>query len=202
MAATASVCGCAHGPRDVRKVRTATPLARARAVGRANGQPDSQVMRTLVGRLADTDPVVRLAAHEELRKRTGCDFRLCSVGKRRGTRAAHATLAGLGGTGQYESTHCGSVGSLRRVRPERLRRPRARRCQTDEGLPAEDSPRCNATSTARPARASSQSGGLAGPVRAGGHGLCGGRDAAGDGGSGLDALAPATATQRPRRRAS
>jgi hypothetical protein len=74
MAATASVCGCAHGPRDVRKFRTATPLARARAVGRANDQPDSGVMRTLVARLADTDPVVRLAAHEELRKRTGCDF--------------------------------------------------------------------------------------------------------------------------------
>jgi hypothetical protein len=74
IAATAYVCGCAHGTRDVRKVRTATPLARARAVGRANGQPDSGVMRTLVGRLADADPVVRLAAHEELRKRSGCDF--------------------------------------------------------------------------------------------------------------------------------
>jgi hypothetical protein len=28
----------------------------------------------LVGRLDDADPVVRLAAHEELRKRTGQDF--------------------------------------------------------------------------------------------------------------------------------
>jgi hypothetical protein len=74
MAATACVCGCAHGPRDVRKVRTATPLARARAVGRTNGQPEFGVMRTLVVRLADTDPVVRLAVHEELRKRTGRDF--------------------------------------------------------------------------------------------------------------------------------
>ncbi len=74
IAATVYVCGCAHGTRDVRRVRTATPLARARAVGRANGQPDSGVMRTLVGRLADADPVVRLAAHEELRKRSGCDF--------------------------------------------------------------------------------------------------------------------------------
>jgi hypothetical protein len=74
IAATAYVCGCAHGPRDVRKVRTTTPLARARAVGRAKAHPDSEVMRTLVGRLADTDPVVRLAAHEELRRRTGCDF--------------------------------------------------------------------------------------------------------------------------------
>jgi hypothetical protein len=31
-------------------------------------------MRALVARLADTDPVVRMAAHEELRKRTGYDF--------------------------------------------------------------------------------------------------------------------------------
>jgi hypothetical protein len=74
IAGTAYVCGCAHGTRDVRKVRPATPLARARAVGRANGLPDSGAMRTLVGRLADADPVVRMAAHEELRKRSGCDF--------------------------------------------------------------------------------------------------------------------------------
>ena len=31
-------------------------------------------MWALVERLSDTDPVVRLAAHEELRKRTGRDF--------------------------------------------------------------------------------------------------------------------------------
>ena len=31
-------------------------------------------MPALVGRSRDTDPVVRLAAHEELRKRTGRDF--------------------------------------------------------------------------------------------------------------------------------
>ena len=49
-------------------------MARARAVGRPNGQTDSQLMRTLVRRLADNDPVVRLTAHEELRKRTGFDF--------------------------------------------------------------------------------------------------------------------------------
>jgi hypothetical protein len=32
------------------------------------------VVQALVDRLADTDPVVRLAAHEELRRRTGRDF--------------------------------------------------------------------------------------------------------------------------------
>ena len=37
-------------------------------------KPDSQVVPALVGRLGDADPVVRLAAHEELRRRTGRDF--------------------------------------------------------------------------------------------------------------------------------
>ncbi len=37
-------------------------------------KPDSQVLPVLLTRLGDSDPVVRLAAHEELRKRTGQDF--------------------------------------------------------------------------------------------------------------------------------
>jgi hypothetical protein len=47
---------------------------RARAVGLADSQPDAQVIPTLVGRLNDSDPVVRLAANEELKKRTRRDF--------------------------------------------------------------------------------------------------------------------------------
>jgi HEAT repeats len=66
--------GCAHGPRNFRKVQSPAPLVRARAVGLGRRQADSQVMPALVNRLSDSDPVVRLAAHEELRKRTGRDF--------------------------------------------------------------------------------------------------------------------------------
>jgi hypothetical protein len=66
--------GCAHGPRNFRKVQSPAPLVRARAVGLGRRQADSQVMPALVDRLSDSDPVVRLAAHEELRKRTGRDF--------------------------------------------------------------------------------------------------------------------------------
>ncbi len=66
--------GCAHGPRRFRKIQSETPLVRARAVGLAARAKDTQVVPTLVGRLGDADPVVRLAAHEELRKRTGQDF--------------------------------------------------------------------------------------------------------------------------------
>ena len=73
-AAMAPSWGCAHGPRRFRKIDNAAPVVRARAVGVGGRQPDSQVLPALVSRLGDTDPVVRLAAHEELRKRTGQDF--------------------------------------------------------------------------------------------------------------------------------
>src|SRR5262249_23278125 len=66
--------GCAHGPRRFAKIDSPAAVVRARAVGLAGRQPDAQVLPTLVSRLADTDPVVRLAAHEELRQRTGQDF--------------------------------------------------------------------------------------------------------------------------------
>jgi hypothetical protein len=66
--------GCAHGPRNFRKVQNPAPLVRARAVSLGRRVPDLSVMATLVDRLSDSDPVVRLAAHEELRKRTGRDF--------------------------------------------------------------------------------------------------------------------------------
>ncbi len=73
-AAMAPSWGCAHGPRRFRKIESAAPVVRARAVGVGGRTPDSQVLPALVTRLGDTDPVVRLAAHEELRKRTGQDF--------------------------------------------------------------------------------------------------------------------------------
>ncbi len=38
------------------------------------GQPDSVVLPALLERLNDSDVVVRLAAHEELKQRTGRDF--------------------------------------------------------------------------------------------------------------------------------
>ena len=66
--------GCAHGPRSFRKIQSPAPLVRARAVGLGRRQADSRVVPALVERLSDSDPVVRLAAHEELRKRTGRDF--------------------------------------------------------------------------------------------------------------------------------
>jgi hypothetical protein len=73
-AAMAPSWGCAHGPRRFAKIDNPAPLVRARAVGLGDRKPDGQVLPVLVARLGDSDPVVRLAAHEELRKRTGQDF--------------------------------------------------------------------------------------------------------------------------------
>jgi hypothetical protein len=73
-AALAPLCGCAHGPRSFNKVESPTPVVRARAVGLGRKKSDGKVIPALVNRLQDSDPVVRMAAHEELRRRTGQDF--------------------------------------------------------------------------------------------------------------------------------
>jgi hypothetical protein len=72
--ALAQSWGCGLGPRNFRKFQHPAPLVRARAIGLDEGRPDSQVVPALIGRLEDPDPVVRLAAHEELRRRTHRDF--------------------------------------------------------------------------------------------------------------------------------
>jgi hypothetical protein len=73
-ALTLPCCGCGLKPHAFRKMQPTEPVVRARAVGQDRRQPDSQVVPALVARLEDEDPVVRLAANEELRQRTGRDF--------------------------------------------------------------------------------------------------------------------------------
>jgi hypothetical protein len=75
VAATVLPCwGCGLAPHDFRKIQPPEPLVRARSVGQGGRTSDDQVVPALVARLGDEDPVVRLAANEELRKRTGRDF--------------------------------------------------------------------------------------------------------------------------------
>jgi hypothetical protein len=75
VAATVLPCwGCGLAPHDFRKIQPPEPLVRARSVGQGGRESDDQVVPALVARLGDEDPVVRLAANEELRKRTGRDF--------------------------------------------------------------------------------------------------------------------------------
>jgi hypothetical protein len=66
--------GCGLAPKTFRSIRHPAPLMRARSVGLSERLPDGRAVPALVDRLDDPDPVVRLAAHEELKKRTGQDF--------------------------------------------------------------------------------------------------------------------------------
>jgi hypothetical protein len=66
--------GCGIAPKSFRAIRHPAPLVRARSVGLSERLPDSQAIPALVERLNDPDPVVRLTANQELKRRTGQDF--------------------------------------------------------------------------------------------------------------------------------
>jgi hypothetical protein len=69
-----TISGCGLGPRNFRKITHPAPLVRARAMSLGYGLADEAVLPALIDRLDDADVVVRLAAHEELKRRTGHDF--------------------------------------------------------------------------------------------------------------------------------
>lgn len=66
--------GCGVTPKHFRKINDPAPIIRARSVGLGGGLPPSRVLPVLIARLDDKDPVVRLAAFEELRRTTGQSF--------------------------------------------------------------------------------------------------------------------------------
>jgi hypothetical protein len=66
--------GCTLAPRKFHDANDAAPLVRARALSLGDRLPDRMVVPTLLDRLDDPDPVVRMTAHEELRRRTRLDF--------------------------------------------------------------------------------------------------------------------------------
>jgi hypothetical protein len=66
--------GCGLAPHSFRKMQPTAPVVRARGVGSERGAPDAQVVKALISRLEDEDPVVRLTAGDELHQRTGRDF--------------------------------------------------------------------------------------------------------------------------------
>lgn len=66
--------GCTLAPRRFHDAADPAPLVRARALSLGDRLPEKLVIPTLLDRLNDPDPVVRLTAHEELRRRTGQDF--------------------------------------------------------------------------------------------------------------------------------
>ncbi|MCA1685570.1 MAG: HEAT repeat domain-containing protein [Planctomycetia bacterium] len=66
--------GCGIAPKKFRKVTDPAPIVRARSVSLAGQLPQGQAVPALIDRLEDRDPVVRLAAYEELHKGTGRSF--------------------------------------------------------------------------------------------------------------------------------
>jgi HEAT repeat protein len=71
IATVALAAGCSIAPKTFRKMSETAPIVRARAVGSTDGLPATQAIPTLIEHLSDPDPVVRLAASEELRRKTG-----------------------------------------------------------------------------------------------------------------------------------
>lgn len=66
-------CGSTR-PRNFRAMVHPEPIVRARAAGLNEAEPDYIAIPTLIQRLNDRDPVVRLTSHEALKERTGKDF--------------------------------------------------------------------------------------------------------------------------------
>lgn len=68
------LAGCRTGPKSFTSVDDPSPVMRARAVGLGDNQPDRVAVPSLIAHLSDPDPVVRLAAGEALKRRSGQDF--------------------------------------------------------------------------------------------------------------------------------
>lgn len=69
------VCtGCSTAPKSFLSMNDPAAINRARAVAFGQSAPDTTAIPVLIQRLSDDDPVVRLASHEALKKRTGQDF--------------------------------------------------------------------------------------------------------------------------------
>jgi len=66
--------GCGITPKKFGKVNDANAIVRARSVSLGGRLPPQRVVPALIDRLEDRDPVVRLAAYEELHKETGRSF--------------------------------------------------------------------------------------------------------------------------------
>lgn len=66
--------GCGLAPKNFRKVTDPAPITRARSIGLSGMLPEHKAVPALIDRLEDRDPVVRLAAYEELKKGTGRTF--------------------------------------------------------------------------------------------------------------------------------
>jgi hypothetical protein len=72
--ALAASAGCTFAPRDFFQNKDLAPLVRARSLGMGRELPEPVAVPTLIDKLNDPDAVVRMTAHEELKRRSGQDF--------------------------------------------------------------------------------------------------------------------------------
>lgn len=68
------IFGCSAAPKNFLSMNDPAAINRARAVAYGRSEPDAVAIPVMIDRLTDDDPVVRLASHESLKKRTGQDF--------------------------------------------------------------------------------------------------------------------------------
>ena len=69
-----ATAGCKVGPKNFYAQDNLSPQVRSRAVTLGDDLPDAVAVPALIDRLNDPDSVVRLSAHETLKRRTGQDF--------------------------------------------------------------------------------------------------------------------------------
>lgn len=66
--------GCSLAPKSFRDMVHTAPIVRARAVGLGERQSEEVSVPAMIDRLDDSDCVVRMAANDGLKSRTGKDF--------------------------------------------------------------------------------------------------------------------------------
>lgn len=71
---SALASGCSLAPKGFKGIKKPEPLVRARAIPLGRKLPEHKVVPGLLNSLDDRDAVVRLAASEELKSRSGQDF--------------------------------------------------------------------------------------------------------------------------------
>ena len=74
MPIAALLTGCSLAPKSFRDMVHTSPIVRARAVGLGDQQSASVSVPAMIARLDDSDCVVRMAANDGLKTRTGQDF--------------------------------------------------------------------------------------------------------------------------------
>lgn len=74
IAASCTASGCSLAPKGFKGIKKPEPLVRARAIPLGRNLPEQKVIPELLDSLNDRDAVVRLAASEELKSRSGQDF--------------------------------------------------------------------------------------------------------------------------------